>query len=212
AVADVVARHQVVGAVDGQPAVAAVPDGGADDVAAAHRVAAEVVVQGIAAEDAFLAQVAELRVADRAGGIAVVHGVPALAGVGGLDDHVPAQVRDLAAVIAAAEVVLLQRLVENQPGAVDSLDEAFLGQWRLGPAGVLVTAGRRDDDAVADLPPLHRFVQCHRGVTGLGRGAELDPGAAERGAVEVHAASAADDGRARILVHALDVVQADQGL
>ena len=45
----------------------------------------------------------------------------------------------------------------------------------------------------------------------LGGGAELDPGAAQRRAVEVHAAAAADDGRARLLVHALDIVQADQG-
>ena len=44
-VADAVADDQVVGAVDGEPAVVAVPDRGADDGAAAHRVAAQVEVQ-----------------------------------------------------------------------------------------------------------------------------------------------------------------------
>src|SRR5207244_11506305 len=44
-----------------------------------------------------------------------------------------------------------------------------------------------------------------------GGGAEADPGAAQRGAVEVHAAAAADDGRARLLAHACPVDQPDQG-
>jgi hypothetical protein len=66
-VADAVADHQVIGAVNGQPAVVAVMDACADHRAAAHRVAAKVVVQAVAAEHALLAQVAELGVADRAG-------------------------------------------------------------------------------------------------------------------------------------------------
>ena len=44
-VADAVADDEVVRAVDREPAVVAVPDRGADDGAAAHRVAAQVEVQ-----------------------------------------------------------------------------------------------------------------------------------------------------------------------
>ena len=47
-------------------------------------------------------------------------------------------------------------------------------------------------------------------VAGLGGRAELDPGAAQRRAVEVHAAAAADDGRARFLVHAVEVNEANR--
>ena len=69
-----------------------------------------------------------------------------------------------------------------------------------------------DDDAVADLPAGDRLGQGDRRLSPVfARRAELDPGAAQRCAVEVHAAAAADDGRARFLVHAVDVVQADQG-
>ena len=73
--------------------------------AAAHRVAAQVEVQAVAAEHALLAEVAELGVADRAGRVAVVHRVAADAvRVGRLDDDVAAQVGDLAAVVAVAQV------------------------------------------------------------------------------------------------------------
>ena len=66
-------------------------------------------------EHPLLAQVAELGVADRAGRVAVVHRVAADAvGVGRLDDDVAAQVGDLAAVVALAEVVELERAVEGR--------------------------------------------------------------------------------------------------
>src|SRR5439155_18678860 len=91
-VADVITSDEVIGAVNGQPAVVAVPDRVTDDRAAAHRVAAEVEVQRIAAEDALLAEVPEFGVRERAGRIAMIHRVAADA-VGGrrLDDHVPAE-------------------------------------------------------------------------------------------------------------------------
>src|SRR2546427_447633 len=63
-IADTVTHHQVVGPVDGEPAVAAVPDRGANHGAAAHRAADEVEVEAVAAEHALLAQVTELGVAD----------------------------------------------------------------------------------------------------------------------------------------------------
>src|SRR5262249_32262210 len=71
-VADAVADHQVVGAVDCQPAIATVPDRCADDGAAAHGVAAQVIVKTVLAEDSLLAEMTELSVADRAGGAAVI--------------------------------------------------------------------------------------------------------------------------------------------
>src|SRR5439155_14355894 len=59
-VADAIAHDEVVRAVDGKPAVVAVPDAGADHVAAAHAVADEVIVQGVTAENFLLAEMAEL--------------------------------------------------------------------------------------------------------------------------------------------------------
>ena len=113
-VADAVADDQVVGPVDRDPAVAAVPERRPDDGAAAHRVAGQVEVEAVLAEDPLLAQVAELGVADRAGRAAVVHRVAAsLGGVGRLDDDVSAQVGDLAAVVSLAQVVLLQGAVQG---------------------------------------------------------------------------------------------------
>ena len=74
----------------------------------------EVEVQAVAAERVLLAQVAELGVADRAGRAAVIHRVPADARrIGRFDDDVAAQVGDLAAEFALAEVLVGQRLVER---------------------------------------------------------------------------------------------------
>src|SRR5262249_18999330 len=131
-----------VGAVDGQPAVGAVPDGGADDVAAAHGVAAQVIVQTVAPQDTLFAEVAELGVADRAGRAAVIHRVATISlGVGRLDDDIPAEVRDLAAIKAVPQVLKLQRRAQDQLDAVDAPDSPFLrgsslrfgiGSWTAG--------------------------------------------------------------------------------
>ena len=62
-------------------------------------------VDRVFSEDSFLAEVAELRVADAAGAVAVKHRVAADApGSGGLDDDVAREVGDFAAVVAGAEV------------------------------------------------------------------------------------------------------------
>src|SRR5262249_8342637 len=139
-------------------AVVAVPDGGADDGAAAHGVADQVVVQAVAPQHPVLAQVAELRVTDRAGRATVIHRVAArLVGSAGLDDHIAAQVGDLAAVVAGAEVQELQRLVQLHVAVADAGDDAFFGL-----RGVLVrgdTVGCGDDDAVADSPPRQAFAE-----------------------------------------------------
>jgi hypothetical protein len=76
-VADAIAHEQVIGCVDGEPAVGGVPDGGADHSRPAHAVADQVEVDGVLAEDAFFAEVAELGVRDAARGAGVVHGVAA---------------------------------------------------------------------------------------------------------------------------------------
>ncbi len=212
-VADAIADDEVVGAVDRHPAVAAVPDRRADHGAAAHRVGGEVVVDRVFAEDALLAEVAKFGVADRAAGIAVVHGVPARdGGVGGFDYDVAAEVRHLAAVVAAAGVVEFQRFVERQGGLVDGADFAllgcqtglalgFAGTARVRPVVGAVRAGYHD--VIPGAPAADGLAQCHGLVTSLGIGAELDPGTAQRRAVQVHAPAAADDRRARFLVQAV---------
>src|SRR5262249_37575842 len=81
----------------------------------------------------------------------------------------------------------------------------------FGGAGLLVCqATGRDDDAVPHAPTGDRLGQGDGVVPFLGGGAELDPGAAQGGAVEVHAPPAANDGRAGLLGQAVDVLQAEQ--
>src|SRR4051812_25770254 len=94
-IADAIADDEKVGPVNGDPAIVAIPDRGAEDIAAAHRVADEVIVNGISAQDVFLAEMAKLRVADRSFRITVIHGVPAHAmGIGRFDDDIAAQIAD----------------------------------------------------------------------------------------------------------------------
>jgi len=96
--------------VDSDPAVAAVPDRGADDRGAAHRVTDQVEVEAILALDPLLAQVSELGVADRAGRAAVVHRVTAGdLRLRRLHNDVAAEVRDFAAIsqVAAAPLLLV---------------------------------------------------------------------------------------------------------
>src|SRR5262249_28519939 len=75
----------------------------------------------------------------------------------------------------------------------------------------VVAARARDDEPVPGLPAGDRLGQCHDRVALAGGPAELDPGAAQRGAVEVHAAAAADDGRAGGPGPAGDAMQPDEG-
>src|SRR5262249_7189583 len=128
-VADTVADDEVVGAVDGQPAVVAVPDGGADHRAAAHAVADKMEMETVAAEYAFLAQVAELGIADGAGRLAMVHRMAARTVRCGLDHDVATQVGHLAAINAVAFVVVGQRPIQNQFGPINGPDESL---FRLG--------------------------------------------------------------------------------
>src|SRR5262249_10102751 len=170
------------------------------DVTAAHGVAAQVVMQRVAPQHSLLAEVAELGVVDGAGGVLVIHRVAAFAlRVSRLDDDVAAQVGDVGAVVAAAEVGVLQRAVERQLVAGAGLAGARLGvrvgadAGAEGLLGLDLRGGGGEDDAVADAPAGDRLGQRHGRVSLAGRGAELDPGAAEGGPVEVHPAAAADD-------------------
>ena len=176
------------------------------------------VVEAVAAEGSGHSEAAELGVADRAGGVLVIHGVPTgLVRLGRFDDDVAAQVGDFAAIGVLAEVVELERAIEGEFGAVDGFDEAFLGLAVVADAGLerllhlVLAGGRGEDDAVADAPAGDRLLERHLRLTSFDRGAELEPGAAHGGAVELHAAAAADDGGAGFLVHAFEVVQADAG-
>ena len=130
-VADTVADDEEVRAVDGHPAIVRIDDRDADDAAAAHRVADQVVVDGIAPQHAFLAQMGEAGVADAAGAVAMVHGVAAAAfRIGAFDDDVARQVGDLAAELALAQVLVSQRLVQVQRQAVDLGDPPRLAALR----------------------------------------------------------------------------------
>src|SRR5207302_1045020 len=74
-VAHAVADHQIVSAVDGEPAVSAVPDRSADDGTAPHRIADQMKVEAVTTQDSALAEVAEFGVADGSGGAVMVHRV-----------------------------------------------------------------------------------------------------------------------------------------
>ena len=58
-IADAIADEQVIGAMDGDPAIARIPNARADDAAAAHGVAHQMKMNGVFAEQTFFAQVAK---------------------------------------------------------------------------------------------------------------------------------------------------------
>src|SRR5687768_1509948 len=96
------------------------------DVAATHRVADQVEVQTVSAEDILFSQMTELGKADRAARTRVIHGVPALAvGIRRFDNRISAQVCDLAAVITLTKMFVNKRPVEGDQSAVYGFDEAL---------------------------------------------------------------------------------------
>jgi hypothetical protein len=113
------------------------------------------------------------------------------------------------AIIGGAEMIDFESPVEVDAPAVDGLDKAFL---RL--AGVLAVGavGGGDDDAVADAPAGDWLGELDAGGAGLDGVAEADPGAVHGRAVEVHAAGAAHDRRARFLVHTFEVDETDESV
>ena len=176
-------------------------------------VAAQVVVQAVAAEHAFLAEMAKLGVADRAGRTAMIHRVAAHAvRVGRLDDDVAAQVGDLAAVVAGPQMLEFQRFIEADDGR-RRWSEAVRSSVKESPRrrGLPFSAGLRrgDNDMVARPPAFNRLSAGHGRIALLGRRAEFDPGAIHDGAVKVHTSAAADNGRQRLLVHSGKVDKSD---
>ena len=127
--------------------------------------------------------------------------------IGRFDDDVAAEVGDFAAVVAGAEVLELQRLVERDGFIAEFADRPLL---RF-PVVLIVGGGGGHDDPIADAPATHGFGKGDRGIARLRRGAELDPGAVQRRAVKVHATATADDRRTGLPVHAFDIHQANRG-
>ena len=218
-VADVVADDEIVGAVNGDPTIVAVPDRAALDVAAAHGVAGEMKVDGVATEDVFLAEMTELGVAEAARGTVVIHRVAAHLKIGRFDDDVAAEIRDFRAIVAGAEVVERERLGEGQRDLVDLGDDAFFGvdvlvaiDGTTRAACVVGALSGGDEDLVADLPTGDRLIERDGGRALLRRRVEADPGARHRRTVNIHASAAADDGGPGEFVGAFDVMEADQGL
>jgi hypothetical protein len=89
-------------------------------------------VDRIPAEHPFLAEMGEAGVADRAFAEGVIERVAANAvGIGAFDNHVPREVRHLAAELALAVVLVCKRLVSVNACAVDAGDFPLLGSRRL---------------------------------------------------------------------------------
>src|SRR5581483_4500099 len=221
-IADAIAHDEIVGAVHGEPAVLAVPQRCADDGAAAHRIAHQMEVQHVAAKRAALAETAELGVADRAGRAVVVHRVATRGGVGRLDDDVAAQVGDLAAIRAAADVVEVRGAIEHEAGTGNGGDKAFFRLREVADALLKrielrllqvddLTRRRGQDDPIALAPAADRPAEHDLAVATPDRRAELDPRAAERRTVQFHAAAAALNRGQRIAIKSREVHQADEG-
>ena len=184
------------------------------DRAAAHRVAAQVEVQAVPAEHAFLAEVAELGVADRAR--------PSRGGTWcgrGRRPGRPTRRRRCGSGWRPRRGSRRRRGGRTSSGwssvslvAVDGRDRCVprsgVPSRTLG-VNVFFDLFCRVVAVTMTRSPTCQPVTGSASVTSvspaLRGGAELDPGAAQRRAVEVHPAAAADDGRARLLVHALDV-------
>ena len=179
------------GAVDRDPPVLRIDDRHAENLAAAHRVADR---DGSGSHNdrglAALAEVREAGVADATLAIGVIHRVTAHAGrIGAFDDHVPRQVRDLAAELAAAVMIEFQRAIEfdrvRLRVELDDLSRFAAEQGVAVAAGgvvrLLLRAG--DDHVVSHAPTADRFVERDQLVARLSIGTELDPRAIHRRAV-----------------------------
>ena len=218
-VADAIAHEQMVGAVDGDPAVVRIPDARAEHAAAAHGVAHEVKMDRVFAEHAAFAEVPELRVADAARRVAMIHRVAADAGrLGGLDDDIAREEGDLAAHQTFAEVDVGQWLIERERVAFDLCDHAFLrgagervARRFLDRGSVILFLARTgDDDAVANMPSDRRVFERHLARARLRSRGELQPRPRHRRAVDVPASAAGHDGRQCFGIHAVEMPQTNR--
>ncbi len=113
---------------------------------------------------------------------------------------------------------IFQRPIDRQPRAVDRFDRALLCEHfsvsMARPTGsrfVFIVTGRRDDNPIADAPAGDRFVERDFLVVRRRVFAELHPGVVQRCAVKIHPPAAADDGRTRLPVHAVEIREPDDG-
>src|SRR5687768_9334880 len=115
----------------------------------------------------------KLGIAERAGGMAMIHRVSALAvGRGRLHDYIATEVGNFALIVGRSQMLVCERLVEAKDLAFDGRDDARLGQALFVIAGF----GRSKDDAVADAPARGSVGKRHF-FRPLGcRSAELEPG------------------------------------
>jgi hypothetical protein len=87
-------------------------------------------VKAVPAKLADLAEMSKFGIGDRAGRMAVVARVPAVAGrVGRFDDHVAAQISDLAATRAFHGMIEEWRSVEREAHSVEGAERTLLGLW-----------------------------------------------------------------------------------
>ncbi len=217
-VADAIPHNQVLRPMHSHPAVVRIDNRRPLHLAAAHRVADQMKVNRISPQHVFFAQMREAGVADAAAAVAVIKRVAAdTFGVGRFDGDVAREVRDFATEIAAAEVLVRERLVERERAAVDLFDDPFFGLHLLRfifpaerPAASLMHRPG-DDHLVADLPAADVLRERDVGVVRFGIRAELHPRAVQRRAVNFHSRATANNRRGVVLIHAVDVMQANAG-
>ena len=220
AVAHAIAHDEVVGAVDGDPAVVGIPDARARHTAAAHRVAHQVKVDGVFPEHAFFAEVAKLRVADAARGIAVIHRVAAHAiGLRAFHHDIARKQRRLAAHHPLAQMLVFERRIERHPRAVDLQNTTLLRGSTVAAArcffhgrGVVLLARTRDDQLVAFTPSRRLRFELQRRRTRSRRGRELQPRPRHGGAVNIPTPATRHNRRQRLAVHPLEIRQPDHSL
>jgi multidrug transporter EmrE-like cation transporter len=133
-----------------------------------------------------------LAVRDRAGlrKVMMQWRVSALAGgIGRLDDHVAAEIGDLAPELSFSQMVVGQRFLEPDAVPFDSRDRALFGD--VVPA--VAELRRRDDNCISDVPACDRLGKRYPPFAFGSRRAEFHPGATHRSPVEIHPTRAADD-------------------
>src|SRR5215469_9839610 len=182
AVTYAIANHQVIGAMKGEPAVVALPKRRTDDGASTHGVSRLMEVQVVAAQLSFLSKMPELGVRDGAGGMHAVHYMSTFSvGIGGFDDHIPAQVRHLSAVRAVRDVVEVEPRIQQQDLFIYGRNRSLLRPRIIAnavskPVSPLSSCRRRYDNAVTGSPTLDGFREPNCGCATHGRRAQLRPG------------------------------------
>src|SRR5262249_45893165 len=124
-------NDEIIGPVNGNPAIVAVPDRGTHHGSAAHGVPRQVVVQGISAQDAAFAQMAKLGLTDRSRGMTVIHRVPTHSPwLRRFDDDIAAQIRHLTTIRSISQMSVFEGTIERQARSVNTANDSFFRQRR----------------------------------------------------------------------------------